>query len=299
LERQRRHTDSIGVRVTGGDTQRTCGGDFESPTLVVEKVLPAPFHRTSIVHAVQCPLAAHSKDRILATENPRSNQDTILIAIDGPAGAGKSTVASSLAKRLGVPYLDTGAMYRAVALLALRDGIEMPLDESSAARVLDLMERTHLDVAVTGDGTTILLDGQDVSAEIRTPECSLMASAVSALSEVRKALVPIQRELGLAKGGVMEGRDIGTVVLPDADLKIFLTASVEERARRRHRDLQETDPSVILEDVQEQQQMRDRQDTSRSASPLQVARGSIVVDTTGSTLEEVVDRLFEEVARIR
>jgi cytidylate kinase len=234
----------------------------------------------------------------LTTENQHAKHGRILIAIDGPAGAGKSTVASMLAKRLGVPYLDTGAMYRAVALMALQNGLETPLDEASATLVIDLMSRHRIDVDTGQGGTIIFIDGDDVSEQIRTAECSLMASAVSALPEVRNALVPIQRELGLEKGGVMEGRDIGTVVFPDADLKIFLTASVEERARRRHRDTREIDPSATLAEVQEQQQRRDRQDTSRSASPLQVARGSIVVDTTGFTLEEVVDRLFDEVARI-
>jgi cytidylate kinase len=235
----------------------------------------------------------------LANNTGHPTDQKILIAIDGPAGAGKSTVAAQLARRLGIPYLDTGAMYRAVALMALRDGLKTPLDESAALRVLELMNRHRLDVHVGEEGTAILIDGRDVTAGIRTPECSLMASAVSAIPEVRNALVPIQRELGLEKGGVMEGRDIGTVVLPDADLKIFLTASVDERARRRHRDLKAVDPNASLEEVQEQQQQRDRQDTSRAESPLQVARGSVVVDTTDSNLEDVVDRLFDEVARVR
>jgi cytidylate kinase len=221
-----------------------------------------------------------------------------IIAIDGPAGAGKSTVARMLAQRLGVPYLDTGAMYRAVALMALREGLEPPLDEAAVARVVELMHSHLLEVEATDEGTAVLIDNQDVSGDIRTPECSLMASAVSALPEVRSALVPLQRELGQANGGVMEGRDIGTVVFPDADLKVFLTASAEERARRRHRDLKEKDPETSLEDVRIQQQRRDRQDTSRSESPLQVARGSVVVDTTDSSLDEVVERLLEEVAII-
>ncbi len=235
----------------------------------------------------------------MARKTPTSEAKKILVAIDGPAGAGKSTVASMLAERLGIPYLDTGAMYRAVALMALRDGLDLPLDDNDSARVIELLNRHSLDVEAGNGGTRILIDGRDVSGEIRTPECSLMASAVSALAEVRRALVPLQRQLGLEKGGVMEGRDIGTVVLPDADLKVFLTASIDERARRRHRDLSESDPNTSLEEVQRQQQQRDRQDTSRSESPLQVARGSVVVDTTASTLDEVVDRLFEEVARIR
>jgi cytidylate kinase len=234
----------------------------------------------------------------LANIPPEDRKSRLIIAIDGPAGAGKSTVASRLASRLGIPFLDTGAMYRAVGLLAIQDGLEPPLDEPGSSRVVDLMDRHRIEVEAANGGTTILVDGRDVGADIRSPECSLMASAVSALAEVRKALVPLQRELGLQKGGVMEGRDIGTVVFPDADLKVFLTASVDERARRRHDDLREREVDTSLEEVREQQQQRDLQDTSRAESPLQVARGSVVVDTTGLTLDEVVERLFEEVARI-
>lgn len=230
-------------------------------------------------------------------DSPRVKpQSTVLIAIDGPAGAGKSTVAGRLAARLGVPYLDTGAMYRAVAFLALREGLTTTLDELAAKRVTHLMKEHPIDVEADIKGTRILIDGEDVSSDIRTPECSLMASAVSAISEVRRALVPLQRRLGLEKGGVMEGRDIGTVVFPDADLKVYLTANAEERALRRHRDLSERDIEVSIDQVREEQTRRDRQDTSRADSPLQVARGSVVVDTTGLTLDEVVDRLAEEVA---
>ena len=230
---------------------------------------------------------------------PRDSRNSrLIIAIDGPAGAGKSTVASRLASRLGIPYLDTGAMYRAVGLLAMQDGLEPPFDEVASTRVVELMERHRIEVEVADGGTVILVDGRDVGEDIRSPECSLMASAVSALAEVRKALVPLQRRLGLRKGGVMEGRDIGTVVFPEADFKVFLTASIDERARRRHRDLRERDVNTNLEEVREQQQQRDLQDTSRAESPLQVARGSVVVDTTGLTLEQVVERLFEEVTRI-
>jgi cytidylate kinase len=234
----------------------------------------------------------------LTTNPPNTTPSKLIIAIDGPAGAGKSTVASRLARRLGIPYLDTGAMYRAVALLAIRDGLTEPLGEEASRRVVELMDRHRIEVEAGVDGTATLVDGHDVDAEIRTPECSLMASSVSALPEVRQALVPLQRELGLRKGGVMEGRDIGTVVFPDADLKVFLTASVEERARRRHGDLQERELETSLDEVREQQQQRDLQDTSRAESPLQVARGSVVVDTTELKLDEVVDRLSEEVEKI-
>jgi cytidylate kinase len=234
----------------------------------------------------------------LTTNPPNTTPHKLIIAIDGPAGAGKSSVAAGLARRLGIPYLDTGAMYRAVALLAIRDGLKAPLEEGASRRVLELMDRHRIEVEAGIDGTAIVVDGDDVGAEIRTPECSLMASAVSALPGVRQALVPLQRELGLQKGGVMEGRDIGTVVFPDADLKVYLTASVDERARRRHGDLRERELETSLEEVREQQQRRDLQDTSRAESPLQVARGSVVVDTTELKLDEVVDRLCEEVEKI-
>jgi cytidylate kinase len=234
----------------------------------------------------------------LTTKAADTTPRKLIIAIDGPAGAGKSTVAARLAQRLEIPYLDTGAMYRAVALLAIRDGLEPPLQERASRRVVELMNRHRIEVEAGVDGTAILVDGQDVGAEIRTPECSLMASAVSALAGVRQALVPLQRELGGRNGGVMEGRDIGTVVFPDADLKVFLTASADERARRRHGDLQEREVETTLEEVREQQQQRDLQDTSRAESPLQVAHGSVVVDTTELKLDEVVDRLSEEVEKI-
>jgi len=222
----------------------------------------------------------------------------ILVAIDGPAGAGKSTIAARLAQRLGVPYLDTGAMYRAVALLALRDGLPTALDEAASARVVELMENHPIEVSSGVTGNRIEIDGDDVSSEIRTPECSLMASSVSAIAEVRQALVPMQRRLGLERGGVMEGRDIGTVVFPDADLKVFLTASAEERARRRLRDLSDRDVATSIDEVREQQNRRDRQDASRSESPLQVAPGSVVVDTTDLSLDKVVERLMAEVANL-
>ncbi|MFV2071282.1 MAG: (d)CMP kinase [Thermoanaerobaculales bacterium] len=232
------------------------------------------------------------------SKHPTAATDSaLLIAIDGPAGAGKSSVAARLAARLGLPYLDTGAMYRAVALLALRDGLSVPLGDEDASRVSALMKRHKIDVASEPEGMRISVDGDDVTSEIRTPECSLMASAVSALPQVRRALVPMQRRLGEARGGVMEGRDIGTVVFPDAQLKVFLTADADERARRRHLDLLDRNVDASLADVLAEQDRRDRQDTSRANSPLQVARGSVVVDTSGLTLEEVVERLFEEVGK--
>lgn len=240
-------------------------------------------------------MTAHAveKGRQPVAETPSPHPDRkILIAIDGPAGAGKSTVAARLAHRLGVPYIDTGAMYRAVALLALRDGATVPLDDDAIRGVPNLMREHAIAVEAGCDGTKILVDGVDVGSEIRTPECSLMASAVSALPAVRQALVPLQRALAERSGGVMEGRDIGTVVLPEADLKFFLTASADVRAMRRHRDLSAENSGMSLEEVLNQQHQRDLQDASRAESPLQVARGSVVIDTTGLSLDEVVDRML-------
>ncbi len=232
------------------------------------------------------------------TPSTNQKQPKILIAIDGPAGAGKSTVASLVASQLGVPYLDTGAMYRTVALLALRAGLRAPLEDADGEKIRDLMAKNEIAVTADLDGTKISVDGEDVSGQIRTAEVALMASAVSALPEVRHALVPLQRRLGLENGGVMEGRDIGTVVLPDAHFKFYLTANAEERARRRHNDLAADEQSTSIEEVLEQQRQRDLQDTSRAESPLQVARGSVVIDTTGLTLDEVVERLLAEAGEL-
>jgi cytidylate kinase len=199
-----------------------------------------------------------------------------------------------LASRLGVPYLDTGAMYRAVALLALRAGLVVPLSDEAGRKVRHLMEQHSIDVSLAEGNSVVLLDGEDVSDQIRTAECSEMASAVSALPAVRKELVAMQRRIGARNGGVIEGRDIGSVVFPDARLKVFLTASPSERARRRHGDLRRVDPAASLQEVRRQQHERDVRDSSRKESPLQVARGAVVVDTDGMTPEEVIARLLDE-----
>jgi CMP/dCMP kinase len=226
-------------------------------------------------------------------QTPESTE-SLVVAIDGPAGAGKSTVARLLAKRLHIPYLDTGAMYRAVGLLAIRAGLSDPFDEDEELQVALLADHHAIELESDDGVVCVIVDGEDVSEEIRTPECALMASAVSAISGVRRALVPIQRRIGRVNGCVMEGRDIGSVVFPDATLKIFLTASSDERAMRRQLDLLDKGIETSVDEVKQQQHQRDLQDTSRADSPLHVARGSIVVDSTGSTLDEVVERLLSE-----
>jgi len=197
----------------------------------------------------------------------------MVIAIDGPAGAGKSTVARAVAARLGFTYLDSGAMYRAVALATLR----APGDaaERAAKAEISLADK-------------VLLDGEDITTQIRTPEVSGAASQVAQDPGVRAALVDKQRELMAEGDWVAEGRDIGTVVAPNAELKVFLTASPAERARRRAAELG-TDVETVLKD----QTLRDEQDRSREHSPLEAAADSVEVDTTGLSIDEVVDRIAQ------
>ena len=243
--------------------------------------------------------AGEGRSGLLKQPSQADTSLPLVVAIDGPAGAGKSTIAAALAARLGIPYLDTGAMYRAVALLAAREGLTEPFDDREVARIVAVMDEHDIEVERGDGGVVVRVDGQDVSSRLRSLDCSMMASAVSAIPEVRQRLVALQRELGLRAGGVMEGRDITSVVFPDATLRVFLTASPEERARRRLADLQKNAPETTLDEVRRQQQQRDRQDTTRSESPLHVAPGVVVIDTTGSTPDEVVDRLVQELERTR
>lgn len=201
----------------------------------------------------------------------------MLVAIDGPAGAGKSTVARGVARELGFTYLDSGAMYRCIALLS----IEQPeVEPATLARAAQIELREH------NGCSQALLDGRDVSKQIRSPEVSATASLVAADPGVREALVAKQRALIDAGNWVAEGRDIGTVVAPDAELKVYLTASAEERARRRAEELG-VDPRVVLSE----QTLRDERDSTRAHSPLQAAPDAVVLDTTGLGVEQVVARV--------
>ena len=211
------------------------------------------------------------------------------IAIDGPSGAGKSTLARALAKKLGYLYVDTGAIYRTVGLAARRSGT----DPHDAAAVAALLPGLKIELGYGEDGLQrMYLDGEDVSAAIREPEISLYASAVSAIPAVRTFLMEQQRSLARTHYVIMDGRDIGTVVLPDADLKIFLTASSEARARRRWKELQEKGMDEPYEKVLAEIVERDRQDTTRAAAPLRQAEDAVAVDTTEYDLEESLDLLL-------
>jgi cytidylate kinase len=211
-----------------------------------------------------------------------------VIAIDGPTAAGKSTVAREVARRLGLDYVDTGAMYRSVAWAALQRRVNL----ADAAALERLAATLHIETIAGEAGQRVLVDGQDVTLAIRSPEVSEAASAVSAVPGVRAALVALQRRRAATGGVVMEGRDIGTVVLPDADVKVFLQASLEARVRRRHAELRARGVQTTLEAVRRQEAARDRRDETRAHSPLRVAADAVVIDTTSRRPEEVVEAIL-------
>jgi cytidylate kinase len=212
----------------------------------------------------------------------------LIITIDGPAGAGKSTVAKALARRLGYKYLDTGATYRALALKAIREGIR-PDD-------LEGLKRLSSQVLLQlGSDGRIFLDGEDVSEKIREQEVGMMASLISRIREIREVLWAIQRKVGQEGGIVAEGRDTGSVVFPDADVKFYLDASLEERARRRYRELLSKDKNVTFQEVLEELKKRDFQDQTREIAPLKIPEDAIFVDSTYLTPEEVVELMLEKI----
>lgn len=211
----------------------------------------------------------------------------ISVAIDGPAGAGKSTISRRAAKEIGFLYVDTGALYRAIGLYALRHRVDM--DEKRA--VDEMLKAIQVELAFVEGEQRVLLCGEDVSSKIRTPEVSMAASRVSAIPEVRAFLFDLQKEIARTHNVVMDGRDIGTVVLPDAQVKIFLTASPEERARRRHAEMLEKGQTADYEAVLEDIRRRDYQDSHRAIAPLVPAENAVLVDTTGNTLEQSVQQL--------
>jgi cytidylate kinase len=215
----------------------------------------------------------------------------LIIAIDGPSAAGKSTLAKRLAKDLGFTYLDTGAMYRALALKVLSEGIDI----SNDAALPELIDRTEIDLAETGGKLKVLLDGEDVSEKIRTPEVSQMASKTSALKVVRHWMLVLQRALGQRGNVVAEGRDIGTVVFPDAEVKIYLDASVQERARRRVEELRKAGRQVSLDETLREMGERDKRDSERDLAPLRKANDAIAIDSTSLDAETLARRVMQEI----
>ena len=218
----------------------------------------------------------------------------ISVAIDGPSGAGKSTLAKALAKKLGFLYVDTGAIYRTVGLAAQR----ADLDSKDAEGVIALLPQIGIDIDYAEDGTQIMrLNGEDVTREIRTPLSSIYASDVSALPEVRAFLIEMQRDMARRHSVIMDGRDIGTVVLPDADVKIFLTASAEVRAHRRWKELREKGIQTPFDEVLRDIEYRDRQDSTRAAAPLRAADDAVTIDNSELSFDgsvEAAERVIRE-----
>ena len=216
-----------------------------------------------------------------------SSDSVIRIAIDGPSGAGKSTIAKAVAARLGIEYVDTGAMYRAVGYKMKREGIGPGEEER--------LEAALTDTEIAFRNGVICLDGEDVSGRIRTPEISEAASVYSAIPAVREKLVRAQREIGHRRSVVMDGRDIGTNVFPDAQFKFYLTADAEERARRRFLELQEKGGTETMEQVLEDIRQRDYNDTHRELNPLRKAEDAIEVDSTDMSPQEVIDAIYRRI----
>ncbi len=217
----------------------------------------------------------------------------LVIAVDGPSGAGKSTTARLLADRLCYIYIDTGAMYRAVGWKAKQEGID-PKDEE---KIADLCRRTEVTIRQDKNNSSFYVDGQDVTGEIRTPEMGMMASAVSKSPAVRARLLTLQRELGKKGGVVMDGRDIGTVVFPDADVKFYLDASAEERGRRRYRELKDKGMDVDLMRITQEIRDRDKQDSSRSLAPLRRAENALLIDSTVLSIDAVLEKMLSEITK--
>lgn len=212
---------------------------------------------------------------------------SLKIAIDGPAGAGKSTIAKAVAKKLGFIYIDTGAMYRAIGLGAVRRNIDTKIHSD----VIEILSELDVSICHNENGQQIFLNNENVSDEIRLPEISVAASNVAVIPEVRLKLVELQRALAEKTDVIMDGRDIGTYVLPDAQLKIFLTADPMERAKRRFIELQEKGVKTTLEDVYEDMKYRDKNDSSRDFAPLKPAEDSVIVDSTELTLDETIEKI--------
>jgi cytidylate kinase len=214
----------------------------------------------------------------------------MIIAIDGPAGSGKSTVARLLAKRLGFTYIDTGAMYRAITLKTINNKI----DVNDSSSVIDIAKNTKIDLINDSDnGIKVIMDGFDVSLQIRQPEITKIVSVISKIPKVRSIMLTLQRALGERNDSVLEGRDIGTVVFPNAERKFYLDASFDERVNRRFKEMRSSNLNISKKEVALDLQNRDKIDSTREIAPLKKADDAILIDTTDLTIEQVVDKLHK------
>ena len=215
----------------------------------------------------------------------------LVIAIDGPAGSGKSTVSKILARRLKLLYIDTGAMYRAITLKAMRQGIDLEGEDS----LISLARSTKIDLDDTASGLKVFMDGEDVTGLIRTPELTNNVKYIARVPGIRHEMVKLQRSIGERSGAVLEGRDIGTVVFPDADYKFYLDADADERASRRYKELAVLDKNIGLDGIKKDVLARDESDKKRSVGALRKADDAIFVDTTKLSIDEVVEVLFSHI----
>lgn len=213
--------------------------------------------------------------------------DQFIVTIDGPAGSGKSTVAKQLAQELNFTYLDSGAMFRAITFKAMEEELDLTAEE----KIADMVARTRLDIQSLPTGTKVILDGRDVSGKIRSPEVSRNVSAIAPQRPTRDALRRLQQEFARNKRVIAEGRDMGTVVFPDAQVKIFLVASIEERVRRRMKDFEAQGSTVSETDLRREIEDRDKADTNRELAPLKAANDAVKLDTSSLPIDEVVDKI--------
>ncbi|MGD0335963.1 MAG: (d)CMP kinase [Candidatus Omnitrophota bacterium] len=216
----------------------------------------------------------------------------MIIAIDGPAGAGKSTIAKKVAWKLGFLYIDTGAMYRALALKAIKENVDI----ASTHKIISMTARATINLINDPDGTLqVMLDGKDVGSQIRQPAITKVVSDIAKIKEVRQVMVGLQRELGKRGNSVLDGRDIGTVVFPNAEKKFYLDADFAERSRRRYKELIEAGQQVTLESVQADVKNRDNIDSTREVGPLKQAEDAIYIDSTNMSIEEVVETVLRHI----
>jgi cytidylate kinase len=222
-----------------------------------------------------------------------------VVAVDGPAGTGKSTATKRISKLLGLIHVDTGALYRGIAYLATEAGFGIEFDESDHAAITKIAQKTKFEfqrIPGKNPSNRLLVNGKDVTNLIRTPDMSMMASKVSSVPGVRAALRDLQRNLGLSAPSILEGRDIGTVIFPDADIKFFLTADIDARAKRRLDELEAQGGDIpSFEELREQIRLRDEGDSTRETAPLKKAAGAIEIDTTTMTLDQVVEKMVQQI----